>query len=86
MNYLNFKTIHQVKWTEKNANLGSIVTPTQMKDEPSLMWPAEADSFYTVMLIDPDAPSRQNPQFKNVLHWLVVNVPGHDVAAGEIKT
>lgn len=57
-----------------------------MKDEPRLMWPAEADSFYTVMLIDPDAPSRQNPQFKNVLHWLVVNVPGRDVAAGVIKT
>lgn len=32
---------------------------------------------------DPDAPSRENPKFGEWQHWLVVNVPGSDVAAGE---
>ena len=76
----------EVTWKDVGANLGSVVTPTQMKDEPILKWEAEANAFYTVMLVDPDAPSRQNPQYKNVLHWLVVNVPGCDVSACELKT
>ena len=32
---------------------------------------------------DPDAPSRENPTSREFLHWLVVNVPGSDVSAGE---
>lgn len=32
---------------------------------------------------DPDAPSRKDPKFREVLHWLVVNVPGSDLSKGE---
>ena len=31
--------------------------------------------YYTLMLIDPDATSRATHEFRNLLHWLVVNIP-----------
>lgn len=34
---------------------------------------------------DPDAPNRQEPKFREVRHWLVVNIPGSDLSAGEHK-
>ena len=33
--------------------------------------------------VDPDAPSRADPKFREYRHWLVVNIPGCDVAKGE---
>lgn len=34
-------------------------------------------------LVDPDAPSRKNPKFREWHHWLVVNIPGNDISKGE---
>lgn len=64
------------------ANLGSELTPTQTKDVPTLKWDAEKDAYYTVLMVDPDAPSRSKP-FVQVRHWLVMNVPGDEVEKGE---
>ena len=33
--------------------------------------------------LDPDAPSRESPRFREWHHWCVVNIPGSDIAAGE---
>ena len=35
-------------------------------------------------ITDPDAPSRGNPTAAEFLHWLVVNIPGKNVASGEV--
>ena len=34
---------------------------------------------------DPDAPSREDPKFGEVRHWLVVNISGNDLSTGETK-
>ena len=34
--------------------------------------------------IDPDAPSRATPTLREILHWLVVNVPQNDLTQGEV--
>ena len=34
-------------------------------------------------IIDPDAPSRTDPKFREWHHWLVGNIPGCDVSKGE---
>lgn len=65
------------------ANLGNELTPTQVKDKPTLKWDHDDDSFYTVILSDPDAPSRANPKIREVRHWYVVNIPGNRVDEGE---
>lgn len=54
-----------------------------MKDIPSVSYEADADGFYTLLFVDPDAPSRDNPHMREVRHWAVVNIPGNNVSAGE---
>ncbi len=36
-------------------------------------------------LSDPDAPSREDPKFGEWRHWLVVNIPGNNIASGEVQ-
>lgn len=66
-----------------SASLGNVLTPTQVKDKPTLTWDAENDAFYSLLLVDPDAPSRQNPKFREYLHWLVMNIPGSSIDQGD---
>lgn len=37
--------------------VGSELTPTQVKDQPTVEYDAEENSFYTLLLTDPDAPT-----------------------------
>ncbi|XP_001357023.4 putative odorant-binding protein A5 [Drosophila pseudoobscura] len=62
---------------------GKTYTPKELKFQPKLDWNADPEAFYTVMMICPDAPNRQNPMYRSWLHWLVVNVPGLDVTKGQ---
>ena len=62
---------------------GNELTPTQVKNIPKVEWNADAGSFYTLCMTDPDAPSRSNPKFREWHHWLVVNISGSEVASGE---
>lgn len=69
-------------------NSGKENTPTQVKFQPlSITWPGmHPDHFYTIIMIDPDMPSRSTPidQKTQVLHWLMVNVPGQGVGGRQI--
>ena len=79
----------KVEWgPDCSAQQGNVVTPRQMKDQPTtLEWSnAQADSFYTLIMTDPDAPSRADPKYGQFQHWLVVNIPGSDLAKGLVKT
>ncbi|OQR69769.1 phosphatidylethanolamine-binding proteinF40A3.3-like [Tropilaelaps mercedesae] len=65
-------------------HLGNTLTPTQVKSKPtSITWVTEKGAIYTLVMVDPDAPSRTNPTLRNVKHWLVVNIPGTDIEKGE---
>jgi len=65
------------------VNLGNILTPTQVKDQPKVEWDAEEGAFYTLLMTDPDAPSRKEPLRREFRHWLTVNIPGYDLSEGE---
>ncbi|EDW58506.1 protein D2 [Drosophila virilis] len=67
-----------------DVNNGNELTPTQVKSAPQLEWSAEPDALYTVLLTDPDAPSRKEPKFREWHHWLVVNVPGTQIDKGDV--
>lgn len=45
---------------------------------------AENSSKYVLLMVDPDAPSRQNPSKKFWRHWLVIDLPGHVLRGGDI--
>ncbi|KAH8311407.1 hypothetical protein KR044_006165, partial [Drosophila immigrans] len=66
------------------VDLGKELTPTQVKDQPTISWDAEAGALYTLLMVDPDAPSRTDPKLREVLHWAVINIPGNKVADGQV--
>ncbi|XP_058116753.1 protein D3-like [Anopheles ziemanni] len=75
----------QVKYPSKvEVSLGNELTPTQVKDRPTVCWPTEPDTLYTLVMADPDAPSRSNPEMRSWKHWLVGNIPGKEVDQGEV--
>lgn len=59
------------------------MTPTQVKDRPTVTYSADASAYYTLTMIDPDAPTRQHPDISEVRHWVVVNIPGNKVNDGQ---
>ncbi|VVC35373.1 Hypothetical protein CINCED_3A022148 [Cinara cedri] len=67
-----------------SVNMGNELTPTQVKYEPSVNWPADPNAFYTLCMTDPDAPNREEHTFREWHHWLVGNIPGHDISKGQI--
>nr|GMC70744.1 protein HEADING DATE 3A [Ipomoea batatas]GME19126.1 protein HEADING DATE 3A [Ipomoea batatas] len=47
-------------------------------------------TFYTLVMVDPDAPSPSNPSLREYLHWLVTDIPattgvdfGHEIVCYE---
>ncbi|KAL4712381.1 hypothetical protein ACJJTC_001542 [Scirpophaga incertulas] len=65
---------------------GNELTPTSVKDMPTVTWDADSCKFYTVAMTDPDSPTRANPRTREFHHWLVGNVPGCAVEEGEVLT
>lgn len=55
----------------KEVKLGNILTPTQVSEIPEVQFDADSNSYYTLLLTDPDAPSRKNPIRREWHHWLV---------------
>lgn len=67
-----------------NIDTGKELTPTQVKDKPVVKWAAKEDEYYVLAMVDPDAPSREKPKFREWHHWLVGNIHGGDLNKGEV--
>ncbi|KAF2790875.1 PEBP-like protein [Melanomma pulvis-pyrius CBS 109.77] len=71
-----------VSWSKKEVQLGNTIKPKHVQDAPSITLHDETspDSHatsnltYVVTLTDPDAPSRDNPKWSEMCHWIVANV------------
>ncbi|XP_067631225.1 protein D2-like [Eurosta solidaginis] len=69
------------------ADKGVELTPTQVKSQPKVEWkPESADTYYTLLMTDPDAPSRTERVMREWHHWLVGNIPGDQLEKGEVLT
>lgn len=68
---------------ETKVRPGFYLSPLKVRHQPVVRWLAETNKFYTLAMIDPDAPSRATPLYREWLHWLVGNIPGSDVVLGE---
>ncbi|OXU26687.1 hypothetical protein TSAR_012585 [Trichomalopsis sarcophagae] len=69
---------------DKDMQFGDELTPTLVKDPPAMSWFSEDSAYYTVAMVDPDAPSRDDPKLREMLHWLVCNIPGGDLSKGDV--
>ncbi|XP_013193283.2 protein D3 [Amyelois transitella] len=65
------------------ASLGNELTPTQVKDQPSVTYDADPNSYYTLVFTDPDNYDGPKKLYREWHHWLVVNIPGNNVSDGE---
>ncbi|KAJ4432019.1 hypothetical protein ANN_20633 [Periplaneta americana] len=73
----------EITYGAAKVNLGSELTPTEVKDVPEVKWDADDGAYYVLCMTDPDAPSRTEPKNREWRHWLVGNIPGNKVEQGE---
>ena len=56
---------------------GSTLDINQVLEKPSLKWKnTDSKSLYTLYLVNPDVPSRDEPLEAEWQHWTVHNIPG----------
>ncbi|XP_074065263.1 phosphatidylethanolamine-binding protein 4 isoform X2 [Macrotis lagotis] len=54
--------------------------------KPSIKYSqAHEDKKYVLIMVDPDAPSRNYPRNRYWRHWLVANISGHSLKTGNIN-
>lgn len=70
------------KTSRMKANLGNIITPSKVIQEPCVTWISEVDKLYTLIMVNPDFPHRSKPIMKEFAHWVVGNIPGPYVEEG----
>jgi len=79
-------TLH-VEWHKAKLDKpGTVFTPAMTQAEPHCSWGGDSNHLYTLIMMDPDAPSRSDPQMREFRHWVVVNIPGDNVSKGEVLT
>ncbi|XP_072290105.1 phosphatidylethanolamine-binding protein 4 [Eucyclogobius newberryi] len=70
-----------------------LVVPKRVREKISTVWKAPAVYFsaasekklYILVMVDPDAKSRANPEFAYWQHWLVADIQGTSLRKGQIK-
>ncbi|CAN7990579.1 unnamed protein product [Ixodes hexagonus] len=67
-----------VHYTSSNAvaKMGNTIKKEDAARPPTVQFEQRANNLYTIMMLDPDAPSRKNPKYRSWVHWLVVNAEG----------
>lgn len=71
---------------EINASLDDVtrLEIQDVKEEPKPVWEPEPNTYYTLVKVDPDAPSRANPQYREWRHWIITNIPGNNYKLGNV--
>jgi phosphatidylethanolamine-binding protein (PEBP) family uncharacterized protein len=62
-----------------NTHTSGLFMPSlllQAAHAPRVTFQGEPAKLTTLLMVDPDAPSPDNPVMAQWLHWLVANIPG----------
>ncbi|BAT84884.1 hypothetical protein VIGAN_04235300 [Vigna angularis var. angularis] len=66
----------RVSYGNREVNNGCELKPSQVVNQPRVtVGGDDLRNFYTLVLVDPDAPSPSNPNSREYLHWLVTDIP-----------
>ncbi|KAH5487911.1 hypothetical protein HBI29_214760 [Parastagonospora nodorum] len=65
-----------VSWPKAHAKLGNTIKPKHLQKQPTITLHDEttSDMTYIIALTDPDAPSRDNPKWSEMCHWIATNL------------
>ncbi|KAK7315662.1 hypothetical protein VNO77_34228 [Canavalia gladiata] len=75
----------------RDVSNGCEFKPSQVVNQPRVVIGGDdLRNFYTLIAVDPDAPSPSDPNLREYLHWLVTDIPattgpnfGHEVVTYE---
>lgn len=73
MNLDTYKNNIDISYQGRTLNYGDNVTKEETSTAPTVNYNKAPGKLYTLMMVDPDAPSRKEPIYRYWLHWLVVN-------------
>lgn len=48
-----------------------------------MCWTWDKKAYYTIVMFDPDLPSREDPEDGQFIHWIVANMKGPDPKTGD---
>ncbi|KAG9138740.1 hypothetical protein Leryth_023770 [Lithospermum erythrorhizon] len=66
----------RVIYNSREVNNGCELKPSQVVNQPRVdIGGDDLRTFYTLIMVDPDAPSPSDPHLKEYLHWLVTDIP-----------
>lgn len=74
-----------VQYGAKQVANGCDIKPSITFESPLVKIPGRVslDNLYTLIMVDPDAPSPSEPTMKEWLHWIIVDIPqGLDASKG----
>ncbi|CAN8016935.1 unnamed protein product [Ixodes persulcatus] len=77
-----------VQYQNCDVSMGNTLRPEETSLSPdSVVFQTHSNSLYTIVMVDPDAPSRQDPKMRFWRHWLLVNVPANcDLSGADCVT
>ncbi|KAK3229091.1 hypothetical protein Dsin_000972 [Dipteronia sinensis] len=65
-----------VNYNNREVNNGCELKPSQIVNLPRVdIGGDDLRTFYTLVMVDPDAPSPSDPSLREYLHWLVTDIP-----------
>nr|QNM36891.1 MOTHER OF FT AND TFL1 [Litchi chinensis] len=82
----NRVTEFTVRYGNKQVANGCDIKPSASANEPrvQILAPPLSSNLYTLVMVDPDAPSPSEPKYREWLHWIVVDIPeGSDATQGK---
>ncbi|XP_058737683.1 protein HEADING DATE 3A-like [Vicia villosa] len=66
----------QITYGNRNVTNGCELKPSQVANQPQVnIGGNDPMIYYTLVLVDPDAPSPSYPSFREYLHWMVTDIP-----------
>ncbi|XP_057720048.1 protein FLOWERING LOCUS T-like [Arachis stenosperma] len=66
----------RVSYGNRDVTNGCELKPSHVVNQPRVtIGGDDLRNFYTLVMVDPDAPSPSNPNCREYLHWLVTDIP-----------
>ncbi|KAJ4846092.1 hypothetical protein Tsubulata_016730 [Turnera subulata] len=66
----------RVIYGNRQVTTGCELRPSQVRNQPRIeVGGDDLRTFYTLVMVDPDAPSPSDPNLREYLHWLVTDIP-----------
>nr|WRK13948.1 flowering locus T-like protein 3 [Diospyros sp. 'deyangshi']WRK13951.1 flowering locus T-like protein 6 [Diospyros sp. 'deyangshi'] len=67
----------RVRYNNREVTSGCELRPSQVAHSPRVdIGGDDLRNFYTLIMVDPDAPSPNDPSLREYLHWMVTDIPG----------